>query len=123
MDKINSLNNIVELFRSKTTNRTTGTKKKTNSSKTRKSDITKKLSTEELEHSIKHKIMQLDHSAEDFRSKANILLIENILTWEFGNSIQNDPEFIALREKINNTIKDNTTLNGDLDRLINKLLS
>ncbi|MFW2374746.1 MAG: hypothetical protein ACN4GM_16590 [Gammaproteobacteria bacterium] len=124
MDKINSLNNIVEIFRSKASSKKTKTKKKELLQKSTKNKLTvKKLSPEELENSIKLKINQLDSSAKNFKSKANNIFIENILSWEFGTDLQDDPEFIALREKINIAIDENQSLNNDLNKLIDKMLA
>lgn len=123
MDKINSLNNIVEIFRSKLQNKATSNKKTTTNTPSHNPATLKKLSRDELENSIKLKIKQLDTSDNDFKNKANIILIENILSWEFGYNIQQDPDFSALREKIKNTIHDNSSLNNDLNKLIDKLMS
>ena len=123
MDKINRLNNIVEIFRTKDTSKKTKTKKTQLPKNTTKKLAGRKLSTEELENSIKLKINQLDSSAKDFESKANAIVIENILSWEFGNDIQDDPDFIPLREKINNAINESRSLTNDLNKLINMILT
>jgi len=122
MDKISGLNNIVEILQSQASRKKAKAGQKSPSQSSRSRLSVNKPSTEELENNIKSKIKELDASATDFQNKANTIVIENILFWEFGDEIQNDPEFISLKDKIYTAISDNRSLNSDFDRLISNML-
>jgi len=122
MDKISGLNNIVEILQSQASRKKAKAGQKSPSQSSRSRLSVNKPGTEELENNIKSKIKELDASATDFQNKANTIVIENILFWEFGDEIQNDPEFISLKDKIYTAISDNRSLNSDFDRLISNML-
>ncbi len=129
MDKITGINHAAKILHDRSTERTGKAQKKStstsdskSSNKTHQTDK-QQVPIKELEQAIKLKVASLDPDGENFIETANNIIIEQLLTWEFGEDITNDPEFITLKSKISAAIKNNIPLNDDFDKLINSMLN
>ena len=129
MDKITGINHAAKILHDRSTENTSKAQKKStstsgskNSNKTRQPDR-QKLPLKELEQLIKSKVSSMDSNDKNFIESANNIIVEQLLTWEFGEEIADDPEFITLKRKISTAIKNNVPLNDDFDKLINSMLN
>ncbi len=122
MDKINGLNQIVQILRS----RISKSKEKTRAGKStakneQRTSQSSKLSVEELESQIVSKLKQLDKNRPDYKDNAVDVFLDEVLCWEFGSQISSDSEFNKLKEKINNTFKENRALDTGFSKVLAKI--
>lgn len=117
IDKVTKISTLASLLRSEIA-QNAGKKNRAASSGMEggKSATNGKPGARELDQQIVSKIKRLDTDDSQFRSRAMKIIVESILTWEFGDHIANDPEFSGLIDKITTTIQSSeklTTLYND----------
>ena len=123
MDKINGLNQIVEMLQSRLSK---GNKKeKTSTAKSPKSKpearSSEKQTIEDLEFKISSKFKSLNKQSQGYKQSAVNLFIDEVLAWEFGSNITTDPDFAKLKEKIYNSFRENQKLDEEFDKILSKL--
>lgn len=73
-----------------------------------------------LRESIKRRLTEIK-SDENYKAKAPVLAIQEILLWEFGEDIINHPSFKQLSTSVAQQVTSNTDLKDYLDKFISKI--
>jgi hypothetical protein len=123
MDRISSINNIVEILRNKiSAKKTNESSKKTSSTdETEVEDLLHANEFSNLESLIINRINKLNTEDENYQSKAKRIFIESVLIKEFGEQLADDQDFTDIVVDINNQITNNGILNKKLDKLLEQL--
>jgi len=112
MDKINSINALTGIFRSqlaRKADKKSGTASSGGGATARSHN---KPSVDQLDSLITNKIKKLNSEEEGFENKSIQIIIESILSWEFGDELLNDPDFGGLVRKITRDIDSSGELKG-----------
>lgn len=122
MDKINGLNQIVEILQSRLSKSNKKEKSSTTKSPKTKAETrsSEKHTIEDLEIKISSKFKSLNKNSQDYKRTAVNIFIDEVLVWEFGNNIIADPEFSKLKEKIYNSFLENRTLDENFEKILSQ---
>ncbi|MDH5731149.1 MAG: hypothetical protein OEZ58_19365 [Gammaproteobacteria bacterium] len=103
MDKISGLNNIIQIIRQQSENKTHRSKKtekastsKTNSGNTNISN----LNLDQLEQHLSERINSINKTEPNYEDKINELFIKTVLVWQFGDEILQDRKFNEMVKSI-----------------------
>ena len=123
MDKINGLNQIVEMLQSRLSKSNKKEKSSTTKSPKTKAETrsSEQHTIEDLEIKITSKFKSLNKNSQNYKQTAVNIFIDEVLVWEFGNNITTDPEFTKLKEKIYNSFLENRTLDENFEKILAQL--
>ena len=126
MDPIRRINELVALIKSdRSTGQSQRTKQKktspstSNSSSARKTKKTLEPSgTTELKNRILERISALTPEQQK-SERATQIFVESVLSWKFGNNLQNDPRFYAITQRIVEEFNNDQSLQQSIVNFIN----
>lgn len=124
MDKINRLNNIVSILRDQIRNKKSANKSsasKLSGKDNREVNTSSAVSNEDIEQQIRRKLQKLDKHAVNYNEKASKIVIESILSMEFGENIINDREFSEFLNSVYENFRANKNTHEKLNQLIGNL--
>lgn len=122
MDRIKSLNSIVEVVRAQISSRTHSSKRRSSSASTASGTArTQKLSQQDLRRSIAEKISALDPNNQRELDRSKQIFLESVVLWEFGGDLINDPTFPELIDKIKSTLDQNQDAAQHFENMIRNL--
>lgn len=127
MDKINKLNNVIEILRSGSgrgkdpLNKPQRSSARTDSAAA-DTDPPQTRSVEELKRRLTSKLKQLDKNQPDFEHRAQTAIVETIVTWEFSDKLLDDPEFPFVIKQLCDNFISNHAVGAKLSSLIDDLV-
>lgn len=75
----------------------------------------------ELKKQLAARLIKLNQQDASYSEKAPVVVVREILLWEFGENMLNHPEFNHLTQLIVTQVKDNEELTAYLEKLIDSL--
>ena len=72
---------------------------------------------------LQDRLRDLKKSAEDFHDAAPVITVQEILRWEFGESILEHPEFGNISKKVAETMLENQELEKAIYGIVDRMLS
>ena len=106
MDPINPFDGLAELLRRRVANEGSVKGKAPGAKDVARTHASEqRTSPEALRRKIEHAIEGIDPDDPARGKKAARLFVENVLTWQFGEALINDPGFAALVEEVQTTLE------------------
>ena len=125
MDRVNKVNQVVGIFKSRIEGPSKSTKtRQTNQAKTR-SDLTIETSKsiDTLKEKLRRRLKTVDKTKPGYQDKLQRIYIESTLTHELGGDISNDIAFAAMVTDIRQQILHHPSLKNKLNLSIASLLA
>jgi hypothetical protein len=98
-------------------------KKSTKKSSPSKKKAVERISKEALKKQIINKLSLLNINEEDFQSRSQIIFLESVILWEFGDALVNDSMLSTITKDVREAITSNKTSKNKLNSLIEQLVS
>lgn len=108
MDPLSSLDSIAELIRRRASEATSNSLDKSHSDKLSQARQKHLVAKEKTAESVKFKIINAIRAISDQDEKKNQKLVgifvKNVLLWQFGDELINEPNFISLVDEVSSTL-------------------
>ncbi len=122
MSRINSAR-LTEIFKSiSQVNSTTKLSKTSHSPVSVKTKSLSKRDENELKVKLKKRLLELQKQPEEFIQFAELITIQEIICWEFGEQVLNHHEFKKISMKVTQRIKDSQELSNYMSSMIDKII-
>ncbi len=122
MDPVSNVSQLVAILRKQLAESQNKPNTSANVSPPPKSALTSgRLNIDELQRKTREKIGRLDPSDPKVQHKSIRIFLESVLTWQFGESLIEDPKFYGLLEDVQNAIESDPDVCQNLTNLIAKL--
>jgi len=118
MDKINKLNNVISVLRTHVSKNLNKKDKGGDVSRTKGTKNAERASVDVLEKRVIERIRKLDEKNDEYPQHSIRIIVESIITWEFGDKVLNDPEFETLVTNVIDNMKSSSKLTVMLDEFI-----
>lgn len=105
MNPINPLGRLADILRKRVSNEPAIKGKATEQQTTKAPASAARAAPEELRRRIAQSIAAIDNNDPMRGNKATRIFVEQVLTWQFGDSILNDPGFTRLVEEVQQTLE------------------
>jgi hypothetical protein len=105
MNPINPLGRLAEILRKRVSNEPSIKGKVTEQQVTKASDGSLRAAPDELRRRISRSIAAIDINDPMRGNKATRIFVEQVLTWQFGDNLLNDPGFTRLVEEVQQTLE------------------
>lgn len=105
MNPINPLGRLAEILRKRVSNEPAIKGKATKQQVTKSSVSTLRAAPGELQKRISQSIAAIDINDPMRGNKATRIFVEQVLTWQFGDNMLNDPGFARLVEDVQQTLE------------------
>ena len=117
MDKINKINSVVSVLRAQLS-KNLEKKDRGNTNNSSDAKHLERPTINVLEKRVVERLGKLDEKNDEYPKQAAQVIIESILTWEFGDTVLHDPEFETLVANVINNMKSSGKLSAMLDEFI-----
>ena len=77
---------------------------------------------DELKTRLRDRLVRLRKESQDFAADAPRVTIHEILVWQFGEDVLNDPDFKRISQTLTQAISDREDLNQHMSKLISSLV-
>lgn len=108
MDPLSSLDSIAELIRRRASETTSNNLDKSYSDKLSQARQKHSVAKEKTAESVKFKIINAIRTISDQDEKKDqklvSIFVENVLLWQFGDELINDPNFTSLVDEVSSTL-------------------
>lgn len=122
MDPLNSLDSIAELIRRKASANSSDKVDKNYSEKLaqarQKHGITKEHTVESIKLKIIHAVKAIDTQDSKKNQKAIEIFVENVLLWQFGEDLINDPNFKHLVDEVSLALSNESSILDQLNKFV-----
>ncbi|ROH85914.1 hypothetical protein ED236_09300 [Pseudomethylobacillus aquaticus] len=121
MDPLSSLDSIAELIRRKAVTETTAKGQVSGADKSTHTQAQRAPAQKPTPEALKQRIVGLISAIDqdDVRKKHKVvrLFVENVLTWQFGEELRNDPSFSSLVDEVGAAMEGEAGLVDELMRI------
>lgn len=125
MDPLSNLSQVIETLRRQVNTGAPAGKRPASSSTatgaTSSSGAPVRAGIADLQRTIRDKVRGLDAGDAQQRRRAVRIMLENVLRWEFGDHLVNDPAFHDMLADVQKTMEGDARLNEDLTSLVRQL--
>lgn len=120
MDRINSINQVVELIRQRLGS-SPSTRNPNRSTNTSRRETPHWLTSEQVQHRIVERLRQLPPNEPKYRDTARKIFVEVVLSTELGDTLLLDTRFMEVIEQVQATISSNPELSASLDKVLDEI--
>lgn len=121
MDPLSSLDSIADLIRRRASEATSNKADKSHSDKLSQALQKHVIAKEQTAESVKFKIVNAIRAISDQDEKKDqkivSIFVENVLLWQFGEELINDPSFASLVDEVNSSLLKEPSVINDLKNL------
>ena len=75
-----------------------------------------------LKEQIKNRLKLIDQASDDYLQVASVVAVHEVLLWEFGESVMDDPDFRNITNRIIQGLESHPVLSENLRHTISSLL-